>query len=114
MPGHSGLLPRHNLVVADRLTLKIVNEELRRRGHQARLEKGSGYFYFFGGEAAEWLDRTIDARTINTFTLKEWIEEFLRLKALNAQIMKTASGGTKAPRPSDQRGTKPSGSKKSH
>src|SRR5262249_44671438 len=49
-----------------------------------------GYFYFYGGEATEWLDRTVDARTINSLTLKEWIAEFVRLKALNQQIMKAA------------------------
>jgi hypothetical protein len=36
-----------------RLTLKAVNEELAKRGHQARLEKGDGYFYFWSGDAAD-------------------------------------------------------------
>ena len=31
-----------------RVTLKAVNDELARCGHHARLEKASGYFYFFG------------------------------------------------------------------
>ena len=32
-------------IMAARVTLKVVNDELARRGHHARLEKGSGYFY---------------------------------------------------------------------
>jgi hypothetical protein len=32
-------------------------------------------------------------RTINSLTLKEWIEEFRRLRALNQQIMKTTGKG---------------------
>jgi hypothetical protein len=75
-----------------RLTLKTINDELARRGHTARLHKGDGYFYFQFGEAAGWLDRTVKARTINSMTLKEWMEEYRRLKELNAQILKTVKG----------------------
>ena len=59
-----------------RLHLKVVNDELARRGYSARLAKGDGHFYFTGGEAEGWLDGTVKARTINTLTLKQWIEEF--------------------------------------
>lgn len=72
-----------------RLTLKTVNDELARLGHRALLEKGSGYFYFRTGEAADWLDRTVPVRKISDMTLKEWVAEFKRLKALNEQIMGT-------------------------
>ena len=77
------------------LTLKIINAELAGRGHHARLEKGSGYFYFLGGDAADWLDRTVKVRTISSLTLKEWIEEFRRLKELNERIFRTATAGHK-------------------
>ena len=77
------------------LMLRAVNDELARRGYSARLEKASGYFYFVGGEAADWLDRTVGVRTINSLTLKQWIEEFRRLKALNEQIMRTGKAGRK-------------------
>ena len=73
-----------------RLDLKVVNNELARLGHKAELAKGAGYFYFRSGEADDWIDRTVAARTINSLTLKQWIEEFRRLKALNQQIMRTA------------------------
>jgi hypothetical protein len=76
-----------------RLTVKTVNDELARLGHRARLEKGSGYFYFWTGEAADWLDRTVRARKISDMTLNEWISEFRRLKALNEQIMGTLKQG---------------------
>jgi hypothetical protein len=56
------------------LTLKTVNAELARRGYTARLERGHGYFYFHFGETADWLDRTVQARTLNSLTLKQWIE----------------------------------------
>src|SRR5215471_5035863 len=34
---------------------KKLNAELTRRGHSARPEKASDYFYFKGGEAMDWL-----------------------------------------------------------
>ncbi|HWQ56659.1 MAG TPA: hypothetical protein VN442_23435 [Bryobacteraceae bacterium] len=79
-----------------RLHLNAINEELARRGHTARLAKGDGYFYFHFGEAADWLDRTVRVRTINSLTLKQWIEEFRRLKALNERIMRTVEPGRAA------------------
>lgn len=79
-----------------RLHLKVINDELARLGHTARLEKDGGYFYFHFGEAADWLDRTVRVRTINTLTLKQWIEEFRRLKTLNEQIMRTVKPGRAA------------------
>jgi hypothetical protein len=79
--------------MAARVTLKAINDELARRGHHARLEKASGYLYFFGGEATDWLDRTVRLTTVNALTLDQWIEEFQRLKKLNAGIMR--AGKTK-------------------
>lgn len=55
----------------------------------ARLAKGSGYFYFHLGEAAGWLDRTVQAPTINTLTLEQWMAEFQRLEKLNREILRT-------------------------
>lgn len=78
-----------------RLSLKIVNTEIARRGHNALLEKGTGHFFFHTGEAAGWLDRTVRVRKLNELTLKQWMEEFRRLKELNERILRTAAG----PRP---------------
>jgi hypothetical protein len=79
-----------------RLDLKAVNGELARRGYKAEIAKGSGYFYFRSGEAGDWLDSTVAVRKINDLTLKQWIEEFRRLRALNQQIMRTAKPGKAA------------------
>jgi hypothetical protein len=74
--------------MAARVTRKAINDELLRRVHNARLEKASAYFYFFGGEATDWLDRTVPGTTVNTLTLDQRIEEFKRLKKVNREIMK--------------------------
>lgn len=75
------------------LHLKVINDELARLGYKAELAKGSGYFFFRGGETQNWIDRSVAVRTINSLTLKEWIAEFRRLKALNQQILKTVGTG---------------------
>jgi hypothetical protein len=81
------------IVSGMRLDLKVVNDELARLGQKTELVKGSGYFFFRGGEADDWIDRTVAVRTINSLTLKQWIEEYHRLQALNEQIMKTVKAG---------------------
>ena len=82
--------------MAARVTLKAINDELARRGHHARLEKASGYFYFFGGEATDWLDRTVRVTTVNALTLEQWVAEFKRLKNVNQQISGLAKAERKA------------------
>ena len=52
------------------LTLKAVKTELGRRGHTAQLEKGDGYFYFQSGEAAHWLDGTVNVPTLSSLTME--------------------------------------------
>ena len=82
--------------MAARVTLKAINDELTKLGHSARLEKASGYFYFTGDEATDWLDRTVQADTVGTLTLGQWIAEFSRLKKVNSEVMK---GGASRKRP---------------
>ena len=72
------------------LTLKIINEELAKRGHTARLAQGTGYFYFYGGEAKAWLDQTVKVAKVNHLTLEEWMSNFDRLKTLNERIMSSS------------------------
>jgi len=74
-----------------RVTLKAVNDELAKSGFTARLVKASGYFFFEGGEADEWLDKTVRVPTVNSFSLPEWMAEFERLKKLNGEIMAKSS-----------------------
>jgi hypothetical protein len=46
------------------------------------------YFYFFGGEAAIWLDRTVQVPRVSSLTLEQWIAEFKTLKKRNAEILR--------------------------
>jgi hypothetical protein len=62
------------------VTLKAVNDELAKRGYSARLVKARGYFYFVGGEADKWLDKTVSVPNVSSFGLPEWIADFERLK----------------------------------
>jgi hypothetical protein len=78
-------------IMAARVTIKAVNDELARLGHQARLEKASGYFYFWTGNAADWIDRTVRVEKISALTLEQWVAEFLRLKKVNAELMGTSA-----------------------
>jgi hypothetical protein len=41
------------------LCIKNIHAELFKRGFKARLEKADEYFYFWTGEAEDWLDRTV-------------------------------------------------------
>ena len=70
-----------------RLTLKTINDELRRLGEDVHIEKGDGYFYVWKGDANNWLDRTINVPKVSSLTLKQWIEEFNRLKRLNGEML---------------------------
>ncbi len=70
-----------------RLTLKAVNEDLAKRGQRARLEKRDGYFYFSGGDATDWFDRTVKVPTLSSLTLDQWAGEFDRLKKLNRELL---------------------------
>ena len=72
-----------------RLHVETINRELARLGYDAVIAKAKGYFYFHSGETVDWIERSVSARTINTLTLKQWIAEFRRLKALNEQIFST-------------------------
>ncbi len=94
MPANNGVGRAIMEPMAARVTLKAINDELTRRGLNARLEKGSGYFYFFGGDATDWIDRTVPGtKTVTALTLDQWIEEFKRLRKVNQEIM--ASGTAK-------------------
>jgi hypothetical protein len=76
--------------MASRVTLKAVIDELARLGHRARLEKASGYFYCWAGEASEWLDNKVRVAKVSDLTLDGWVDQFRKLKKLNAEIIKTA------------------------
>ncbi len=56
-------------------------------GFTVRLAKASGYFYFQGGEADDWLDKTVSVRNVSSLSLPQWMAEFERLRKLNGEIM---------------------------
>ena len=72
---------------AMRFTLKTIDDELRRLGHDVHVEKGDGYFYFWKGEANDWLDRTVNVPKVSSLTLEQWVDQFNRLKNLNEEMM---------------------------
>ena len=72
--------------MAARVTLKAVNDELARRGHHARLEKGDGYFYFWSGDAADRIDRTVRVATLIALTLDQWVGEYFAAKERQRRI----------------------------
>jgi hypothetical protein len=78
-----------------RLTLKTINNELRRLGHDVHLDKGDGYFYFWKGDANNWLDRTVNVPKVSSLTLEQWIDEFDRLKKLNREMLSSQAPGKK-------------------
>jgi hypothetical protein len=80
------------------LTLKAINAELTKRGQAARLENAGDYFYFLGGEADDWLDRTVQVSKVSSLTLEQWIEEFGKLKKMNADIFGAARGKEMRPK----------------
>ena len=77
-----------------RITLKTINDELKRLGHQVHIDKGDGYFYFWGGEATNWLDRTVNVPKVSSFSLEQWMDEFEKLKKLNHSMLAGKAPGT--------------------
>jgi hypothetical protein len=70
-----------------RVTAKAINDELKRLGHDVHVEKGDGYFYFWGAEVNPWLDRTVKVPTLGSLTLEQWAAEFSRLQKLNEELL---------------------------
>lgn len=62
------------------ISIKTVNNALKKLGHEEKLCKGNGYFYFYDGNADNWYTSSVGVYTINQLTLDQWIESFLRLK----------------------------------
>lgn len=59
-----------------RVTIKKVNEAIKKLGGSAELVKGEGYFYFAGGDCEEWNSTGVYVYTINELSLERWIEEW--------------------------------------
>jgi hypothetical protein len=59
-----------------------------RLGHDVHLEKGDCNFYFWKGDANNWLDRTVKVTKVCSLTLEQWIGEYDRLKKLNGETIR--------------------------
>ncbi len=81
--------PEQDCVIGVRISLKVINNELERRGYHAVLATGDGYFYFWGGEAADWLDRTVRVPTLHSLTLDQWVQEFQKQREQNRRLMQS-------------------------
>jgi len=79
-----------------RVTVKAVNAALSGLGSKAELAKGAGYFFFRGGEADDWIDRTVAVPAIGSLTLEQWLNEYQRLKSLNGDMLKSATHASPA------------------
>jgi hypothetical protein len=77
------------------LTLKAVNAEFARRGIKSLLARGDGYFYFWSGEAVDWLERTVRVPSLHALTIEQWVEQFRILKKKNEGLFREPRGNTK-------------------
>ena len=84
-------------IIGVRLSLKTINGELAKRGFDALIAKGSDYFYFWGGEAADWLDRTVRVPTLHSLTLDQWVQEFQKLRETNGKLMQPVQKQSEEP-----------------
>jgi hypothetical protein len=90
-PTTRNLIPRRRREIISRCAspFKTISAELAKRGFNALLERGDGYFYFRSGETVDWLDRTVRVPTLHSLTLEQWVEEFLKLREKNRELMKS-------------------------
>ena len=70
------------------LSLKTINAEFARRGIRTLLARGDGYFYFWSGEAVDWLERTVRVPNLHAFTIEQWLEQFRLLKKKNEGLLR--------------------------
>jgi hypothetical protein len=57
----------------------MVNDALRERGRDESLRQVEGYFYFGGGEAVNWLSKTVHAKKLVRSDLGAMLKEFDKL-----------------------------------
>jgi hypothetical protein len=72
----------------NRVTRKMINDALRKRGRDESLRAGDGYFYFGGGEAVNWITNSVQVERVSNLTLEEWLEEFDKLLKLDKKLHK--------------------------
>jgi hypothetical protein len=76
----TSILSRLTVVAATTpVTLRTVNQALRKAGITDELVKGAGYFYFVG-EASNWPKCSVYVYRVNQLTIPQWIEEYRDLE----------------------------------
>lgn len=79
----------------NRITRKIINDALLKRGRDESLREGDGYFYFGGGEAVNWLTTTVRVRKLSDLTLQQWLAEFDKLLTQDKKLRKSVKAEKK-------------------
>ena len=66
--------------------LPQVNKFLQQHGvKNVRLERGHGYFTFWGVPIDDWLNRVVVVDRLDALTLNEWLEKYRQLEEQNAR-----------------------------
>src|SRR5881296_206746 len=64
--------------------LPQVNKFLQQHGiKNVRLERGHGYFTFWGVPIDKWLNRVVVGERLDALTLDEWLEKYRQLEEQN-------------------------------
>ena len=64
--------------------LPQVNKFLREHGiEDVRLERGHGYFTFWGVPIDDWLNRVVLLDRLDALTLEEWLKKYRELEEQN-------------------------------
>lgn len=61
------------------ITLTQINKEIAKRGYDATLVKGDGYFYFIGPAVDNITSTSVYVYKVNQLPLEQWIDELLSL-----------------------------------
>ena len=66
--------------------LPQVNKFLQQHGIEGvRLERGHGYFTFWGVPIDDWLNRVVVVDRLDALTLDQWLEKYWELEKQNKQ-----------------------------
>lgn len=67
--------------MAQRLTIRRINEALKARGITDELVRGNGYFYFWGDAAIKWGHSSVYVCKLNHIpTVEQWMRQYDILK----------------------------------
>lgn len=60
-------------------TVAAVNRRLKAEGHEERLTRGNGYYYFRGGTTGSWMSTSVYVFRSDDLTVDEWMAEYREL-----------------------------------